>query len=334
MTERNVDRRVYEEELDPWLPPKIIDVHVHIGLAEHTGAVTEERRRSNWAYEVGLAQSWEQLRKNVQTLFPGRQMEVLAFGNPFRETDLERNNDYVWSGARDPANGASGLLVTRPEWDAAVIEDAMRKGFTGIKPYPDLAPEGAGEPSIYDFLPPSHLDILNRLGGILMLHLPRQGRLGDPDNIRELKEISKRYPAVRIIVAHVGRSFCLPTAQRGLPELAGLPNVWYDISAVMNADVIAYTIETAGLERALYGSDMPITLIRGIREHVGESYVNYTDGDYSWNTNRKPPEIEANYTYYVYEILRALIEAAKKLGLGNDAVAKVMYANAAGLLRA
>jgi len=332
MPDREIDRLVYDEELHPWLPPRIIDAHVHIGLPEHIGPITEERRRSNWAYEVGLSQSWEELRANLATLFPRQEVEALAFGIPLREVDLERNNDYVLAGLNDPANRARGLLVTRPEWDASVIDAAMRRGFIGVKPYPDLVPSGDPEPSIYEFLPRSHLEALNRNRAVVTLHLPRKARLADPDNIRELAEISGDYPAVRIVVAHIGRSFCLPTAERGLPHLAGLPNVWYDLSAVMSADVLAFAIETVGIDRLLYGSDLPITMIRGFREHVGETYINYTDGPFSWNTDRKPPEVEAKYTYYLYEELRALIGAVKRLGLGKDAVERIMHANAAGLL--
>jgi len=332
VTKREIDRKVYDEELSPRLPSKIIDMHVHIGLAEHIGPITEERKKSNWAYEVGLSQSWEELRGNLGMLFPGREVEVLAFGVPLREVDLELNNAYVLSGLRDPANRANGLLVTRPEWPARMIDEAIRAGFAGIKPYPDLAPSGDPEPGIHEFLPREHLEALEQHRAILTLHLPRKGRLADPDNIREIRRISRDYPHVKIILAHIGRSFCLPTAQRGLPALAGLPNVWYDISAVMNADVIAYALETVGEDRLLYGSDLPITLIHGYREHVGETYINYTDGDFSWNTNRKPPEVEAMYTYYLYQELRALLAAVERLGLGKAVLERVMYANAAELL--
>jgi len=124
---------VYDKELSPRLPSKIIDMHVHIGLAEHIGPITEERKKSNWAYEVGLSQSWEELRGNLGMLFPGREVEVLAFGVPLREVDLELNNAYVLSGLRDPANRANGLLVTRPEWPARMIDEAIRAGFAGSR---------------------------------------------------------------------------------------------------------------------------------------------------------------------------------------------------------
>jgi len=327
-----IDRTVYQEEIKPWLPPRIIDCHVHVGLTEHVGPVGPERIKAHWAMEVASQQSWQQLRDNCQTLFPEQQVSVLAFGAVYREVDIERENAYVLAGTLDPENRARALCVTRPEWGAAVIRDAIAKGFLGIKPYPDLALKDTEEISIYEFLPPAHLAALNAVGGILMLHLPRAGRLGDPDNIREVLEIADAYPSIKVILPHIGRAYCLPTVQRGLPHFADRRNVHFDISANLNADVFEFALETVGPDRLLFGSDLPVTMMRGVREHVGEKYVNYTDGPYSWNVNRKSPEEEARYTYYLYEELRAMIAALKRVGLGVAAMEQICYSNSARLL--
>ncbi len=323
------DTRIYEEELCPWMPDKIIDSHVHIGLDEHCAPISEERLRTNWAYEVGVSQSWEQYCETVRTLFPRQSVSALVTGVPFREMDLDRNNEYVISGLPDPDTRA--LFVSRPEWPPDLVDQAFERGFVGLKPYPDLA-RGDSDPSIFDFLPHSHLKVLDSRGGILLLHIPRPRRIADPDNIAEIREICNRYPNVKVIVAHIGRAFCLPPALTGLPPLVDCPNLWFDNAANLNPDVMAYAIELFGPERIVYGSDLPITLIRGMREYEGDSYTNFTDGDYSWNTVRKPPEIEANYTYYLYEELRALIAAVKRVGLDKKAVEQIMYYNIAGLM--
>jgi len=330
---RPTDTQVYDNELLPWLPPRIIDCHVHIALKEHCGPIPPERVASNWAMEVGAEQSWEQLKECLQELFPRQQVSVLAFGVPFREINLELNNDYVLRGLSDSANMAQGLFVTRPEWDASLVDLAMERGFVGTKPYPDLAPRSSCEPGLYDFVPEAQLEVLNSRSGILMLHLPRQGRLADLQNISELLRMHRAYPRVKIIVAHIGRSFCLPTAQNGLPHFVDCPGIYFDTSANLNPHVFSYALETIGPGRMLYGSDLPITLMRGVRECVGETYVNYTDEPYSWNVNRKSPEEEARYTYYLYEEIRALIEAVRRTGMGKDALERIMYGNAARLLR-
>lgn len=296
------------------------------------GPISPERLKSNWALEVGIEQSWEDLRSNHATLFPGRKVSSLVFGGVYKEIDVEANNRYILDGSRDSQNRSWPLQVTRPEWDAGKILEGMASGFVGIKPYPDLAQSDSMEVSIFDFLPKEHLRVVNDLGGILMLHLPRAGRLADTDNISELLEIAQEYPQIIIIAAHIGRSFCLPTAKKGLPHLKDCTSIVFDTSANLNADVFRYALDTVGPDRLLFGSDLPITMMRGVREHVGEEYINYTDAPYKWNTNRKSPEEEAQYTFFLYEELRALIEAVEDFGGAIETMEKIMYSNAAKLL--
>ncbi len=344
-TLNDVDRAVYRDEIEPWLPDRILDFHVHVNLPEHTGPIAPERIAANWAMEVGTAQSWEELRATYASLFPTREVACVAFGTVYRETLTDANNAYVLAGAADPANRAVPLMCTRPEWPADKVAESLRpigpithlgpigpspSGFAGIKPYPDVAPEG--DESIYAFVPHAHLRALNEAEGILMLHLPRAGRIGDPANVQEVREIRLRYPRIKIVIAHVGRAYCLPTAERGLPGLADDDGVFFDISANLNADVFRYALDTIGPDRLLFGSDLPITLMRGMREHVGEKYINYTSAPYSWNTNRKSPDEEAGYTFFLYEEIRALIAAIERSGLGKAAMARIMHDNGAGLL--
>jgi len=326
------DRDIYEQEIAPWLPARIYDCHVHVGLEQHCGPVSPERIKANWAMEVGSAQSWEILQRRHRLLFPDREVCTLAFGGVFREIDLEANNAYVLAGARDPANRACGLMVTAPEWPATRIEEGLAQGFRGVKPYPDLAPMGSERARIADFLPDHHVEVLNRHRGVLMLHLPRPGRLADPANLEDLTALADRYPGIRLIVAHVGRAFCLPTARKGLAPFVSRPNVHWDIAAHLNADVFRLVLETMGPDRLLYGSDLPITIMRGEREHRGEMYINYTDAPYSWNTNRKPPEVEARYTFFLYQELRALVQAVQACGMGRKEMAQIMFGNCARLV--
>ncbi len=349
-TTNEIDLEVYRDEIEPWLPERILDFHVHVNLPEHVGPIAPERIAANWAMEVGTEQSWEDLRATYASLFPGREVGCVAFGTVYRETLTDANNAYVLAGAADPVNRAVPLMCTRPEWPAEKLAAALiptgpigpispispisptaprPPSFAGIKPYPDVAPEG--DESIYAFLPHGHLRVLDDAGGIVMLHLPRAGRIGDPDNIREVREIRQRYPRIKIVIAHIGRAYCLPTAQRGLPGLADDPGIFFDTSANLNGDVFRYALDTVGPDRLLFGSDLPITLLRGVREHVGEKYINYTSASYSWNTTRKSPEEEARYTFFLYEELRALISAVERSGLGKDAMTRIMHDNGAAL---
>lgn len=327
-----VSEKVYREQILPWLPEEIIDCHVHVGLPEHFGPIGPERIAAMLAIEVADSFAWHDLKASFEMLFCDRKVSSLTFGLPYREVDIEAANSYVLGGAISPDYNSTALAMTLPQWNEDKIESLLDSGFAGLKPYPDLALGGSNECSIYDFLPKSHLEVLNRRGGVLMLHLPRKGRLADPNNIRELLEIRQAYSSIKLIVAHIGRSYCLPTAKAGLPHFANDPGVYFDTAANLNADVFEYALDTIGPDRILYGSDLPITLMRGVREHVGDKYINYTDGPYSWNTNRKSHDIEANYTYYLYEEIIAITKAIERCGLGKEAAEKIFYSNCAQIL--
>lgn len=45
-------------------------------------------------------------------------------------------------------------------------------------------------------------------------------RLGHAGNIREIKEIRRRYPRVVLVIAHLGRCYAEPHAREALPALA------------------------------------------------------------------------------------------------------------------
>jgi len=325
--------RIFREQIGPWLPPRMVDIHCHLSLRENCGPVSPERMKKMWAMEVGAHQTWEELQQTSNRLLPGIQLRFLAFGAPFREMDIHAENRYVLEVLRQAQGSVCGLYVVRPDESPAAVEKALESGFLGLKPYPDLAsgPEG-GEPGVFDMIPGSLLGPLNDRRGILMLHLPRPGRLADEDNIREVSDLVEEFPGIRTIVAHLGRAYCLPNAEKGLPRYPQAPNLYFDISANVNPDVFELAIEIVGTGRLLYGSDLPITKIRLKRECVGDSYVNYTDGDYSWNTRRKSPEEEASFTYFLYEELLALIEAARRRGLSPPDLEPVLHTNGLRLL--
>ncbi|MHB1457775.1 MAG: amidohydrolase family protein [Armatimonadota bacterium] len=329
---REIDKIVYKDKLESWLPKRIIDFHVHINLPEHYGAIAPERSELIWAMEIATSFSWDEMWEAYKLLFPMQDVEALVFGGVYQEVDIPANNEYIRQGIGDSKNKAYGLMVTRPEWDASVLRDGMAAGFKGIKPYPDLAPQGMNDASIYDFLPHAHLSVMNELGGIIVLHLPKPGRIADPANISELLEISNKYPNIKMVVAHIGRAYCLPTAEKHLDNFKDIPGIYFDIAANLNNDVFRYALDVVGPYRLIFGSDLPVMLMRGVREHVGGKYINFSDGDYTWNVNRKCAADESAYTFYIYEELIALKQAVDVAGLGSDAIQQIMYSNAARLL--
>jgi hypothetical protein len=166
------------------------------------------------------------------------------------------------------------------------------------------------------------------------LHVPRAGRLGDARNIAEIKEIRRCYPRVVLVIAHLGRCYTLPHAAEAFGALADDPGLYFDNSAVLNPAVHRLALETFGPRRILYGTDNPIFYMRGRRSWQGRTYINHTSYPFFFNRQREAPEVEAGYTLYMYEALRAIRQACDDLSLDRGQVAAILHDNAAGLVAA
>lgn len=327
-----VDLPFYYEHVAGFLPDRVIDVHTHVYLARHLGPRSAPRI---WAEYVS-PRSWSlgSLRRYYERVFPGKQIVPVVFGMPLDNPDVDAGNRYT---AEAAAGWAYPFLLTRPQWTADELARRVRQGgFRGLKPYPTLAPQGEGGAGVFDYLPHRHLEVAQDLGLCVILHLPRAGRLADPANVAELHEIDRRYPRLKLIVAHVGRAYCLPTAERGMVALRDCPGIRYDISANVNPDVFALALREVGPGRLLFGTDLPAIAFRARRVCEGDNYVNlvrHTSFTDSHLRQAAPGEADG-ITFFVYEQIAAFRRAAEQAGLSRAEVEAVFRTNAEDLLHA
>ena len=337
-TYNDTDRAFWAEHLEDWVPRRLIDGHVHMADPRFKiETITEEMRRDYWVNELSHAEDPDSAERNHTIVYPGREVSAVAFAVPNLSWEVEGSNLDLM--ARAAAKGWHTLAVVRPTWRAEQITWWLdQPGCIGVKPYYALMGYDATtrdryiEASIFSFLPHHQLEVLQERGGWVTLHVPKADRLGHPDNIREVQEIRKRYPDIKLVIAHLGRSYTLPHAQEGLAPLAEDPGLYFDNSAVLNPEVHRYALETLGPERIIYGTDNPIFYMRGRRQWEGRTYINRTSHDFYFNKERESPEIEAGYTLYMYEALRALKGACTDLGIGADGVEQIFHGNAARLI--
>lgn len=337
---RDSDARFYRERLEPWLPGRIVDVHVHLWLAEHLASRRESGRTVTWPSRVADRNTAGDLERTCAALFPGRQVLPLVFANLLDRTDdFEAGNRYVAEEAA--ARGWPALLFARPDWGAEEFERRLADGgFLGAKVYLSLAdpalPRNAI--SILDFLPSHQLEVLDRRQAIVMLHVPRDLRIRDPLNVSQVLHIAERHPGVRLVIAHAGRAYCPEDVGTAFRELAAAREVLFDVSANVNAMVFRRLLDEVGPSRVLFGSDLPITRMRMRRICEAGRYVNLVGrglyGDVSGDPNmREVPAEEAQaHTFFLYEELDALIGAAREVGLGRREIGAMLFGNAARLL--
>ena len=151
-------------------------------------------------------------------------------------------------------------------------------------------------------------------------------------------EIERDYPALKLIVAHVGRAYCDGDVGNAFEVLADTERMCFDISANTNVHVFEQLLRCVGPQRVLFGSDLPITRMRMRRIEQNDRYVNLVPrglyGDVSSDPNMA--EVDApeagQLTFFLYEELDAFRRAAESVGLSSDDVQDVFHDNARRLL--
>jgi uncharacterized protein len=333
------DRDFWREHLEKWMPGRIFDAHTHVQEPEfRLRPMTEEKRRQYWVNEalepIGAADS----ARCYATIFPGRQFACLAFGIPDLDYDLDAGNARLQ--AECAQRGWYCLAVIRPQWTAAHLQHLLEQPrVVGVKVYYTLLGEDLQtrdryqEASIFDFLPPHQLEVLEKHRAWVTLHVPRAGRLSHPQNIAEIKRIRCEYPGITLVIAHLGRIYSPSQAEETFPLFAEDQGLYFDISAVFHPEVLRLALETFGPQRIIYGTDNPIFYMRGRQQYRSREYVNHTNYPFHFNRQREPAEVEARYTLYVYEALRSLRQACESLRLNSQAIEDIFSGNAERLIQ-
>ena len=336
----DVDREVYEDELAGFLPDRIIDIHTHVWKDELKSLSDEAYARTvAWPRLVAKENPVEDLTETYRLMFPGKSVTPLIFSSVKPGDDVDSLNAYIDKSSRKA--GYPALLYSRPAWDSEELERRLSEGvFVGIKSYLDLSPSyiPRREIRIYDFFPPHQLEVIDRLGLIVMLHIPRDGRLRDPVNLAQMTEIDERYPNAHVIIAHVGRAYCEEDVGSAFEVLENTRNLVFDIAANTNAWVFEQLIRAVGPGRVLFGSDLPILRMRMKRICKDGRYVNIVPrglyGDVSGDPNMAEVDGQEaeTLTFFMYEELRAIKRAAEALSLSSRDLERIFFENSRELL--
>ena len=321
------DKKVWEEELCNFLPDKIIDVHMHIW--EPGTRKVGQKGCVTWTSIVAPDMTYENMVETYSKVFPGKTVKQVLIGSP--SCTLSVVNPYVLDCAKK--HGHHALYCTNWDSDEAEILKAMKAGFCGIKPYQNNSPSyiPANEVRIFDFLTHRQLELMDKIGGIVMLHIPRNLRLRDPINLAQIMEIDEKYPNAKVIIAHVGRAYIPSDVGDAFEVLKHTKNIYFDFSANTSDFAMQKMIEAIGVDRIMFGTDMPFTKMRMYRIEENGTYVNVVPkglyGGIEGDVHMKESD-ESEITTFVYEELRALKRACERLGLTKDDVNKLMYENA------
>ena len=332
------DKRVYEEEIQAFLPSKIIDIHTHIWL---DSLITPEplkpgevKRTVSWPALVAKDNSIEDLMETFRLMFPGKEVTPLVFSNAQRAS-LKACNAYVQESAA--RMNVPALYYSAPEQTGNELEALIRQGgFLGLKSYLDLSPAYLPEAEIriFDFFPKYQLEKMNELGAIVMLHIPRPGRLKDPVNLAQILEIKREFPNIRLILAHIGRAYTESDVGNAFEILSACKDVMFDFCANTCEYAMTKMLESVGPEHVMFGSDLPILRMRMRRIEENNTYINlippglYGDPRQDSHLREVSREEGEKLTFFMYEEILAFQRAAKRVGLSRSDIERAFYGNA------
>lgn len=335
------DRQFYEERIKNWLPDHIIDAHNHAHLKKfYMGDhLWKQNRGALWPLLAAEENSVENIEESFRQLFPDKKVTPLMFGKVSRAFDVEACTDYVIEACKK--RNWPYLYVIRPEWSAQEIEQRiLTSGAKGAKVYLNFSPLyiPSNEIRIFDFIPHHQLEVLNQYGFVLMLHIPRAGRLADPVNIAQMIELNQRYPNIKCIIAHIGRAYANKDVGDAFERLEEAPGLIFEFSANCNGHVMEKMIRSVGPKRIIHGSDSPILRMRMGRVIENDTYINLVRKGQYPGVDLDPhmreitgPEAD-QLTYFTYYQIAAFIQAGLRCGLSKSDFADVFYHNAAALL--
>ena len=322
MTETQVDVEFFQRELQSFLPDRIFDAHTHLWKNDLI----------NWTVPgVNGDCGYVEYQQCMQAVHPGRPTEALFI--PFvtvenRDKSLVAN-EWISQQLEHDRN-CRGLFFVKPEDDPEWIrENVQRLGLHGLKCYhtmTDVTP--TWEADIDAFLPDSFMKVADEEGWAITLHIVKSRALGDTANIEWIRRNCQTYPNMKLILAHSGRGFQPAHNLEGLPDLVGLENVFFDTSA--NCEPIAHQaiIRILGHERLMYGTDLPISHMRGRSLSAADTFIWLYEQTPVWDENHS--RIEP--VLIGLEHLRSLKWACWSEKLTDSQVEDIFYNNAAKLL--
>lgn len=321
------DQKIFAEELDDFLPAKILDFHVHVC----NEGFCDPAEPFNCAGQPLTKYDYADLRHDMQLLLPGREFFAVCFGNPDPRFDFQANNECLRRESDHQQFFPLKVFDPNTESPETLRQDLASGDFLGLKPYHRFVrKEDSDAIEIHEMLPAWAMEIADQTGALVMLHIPRSQRLADPVNQRQLVELAERYPGAKIIVAHLGRAYFMANITGYLAALKDIPNMYFDIAMVSNWEVLEYAFEQIPHEKLLYGSDIPIANAPGNSVEINNQYSYVTPAP--WDISICDDTHRIEFTSFLNEEMRAVKKAVERLGLGADFVEQLFFRNGMALL--
>lgn len=313
-----VDQAFFEKYLNDFLPEKIYDMHVHLWSDKDQA---DPGIRSALRTEAGF----EEMERWHRDLFPGREWHYLFLGTPEKVIDVAAHNSFLAEELQKDPLSIAGCLVTPCETPEYLAECFEKKGFYAVKPYRVYASDPA-DARITEYLPEPLIEVVDHYKRAVTLHLSMKDGVAAPENLEDLKFLTRRYPNVKWILAHCARAFNANFLEKSIHILKELPNIYYDTSAVNDLYSHCLLLKHEKIDRIMFGSDG--IMAGGMRG----KYITYADAWQYYPGAEHLEHCRAEAVPVIYEQLLQQKRAAEILGLSGSDIRKLFLDNACAFI--
>jgi glutamate-1-semialdehyde 2,1-aminomutase len=315
-------------EIASFVPPDSFDVHAHLYRACDSIPSLPQHMLVNDGTGNQVA-GWQSWRDSLQKWLGDRAPAAgLFFAFPKSEIDFQQANEFVLNEVRQHAD-CRALLLIHPADDPASIDSLIEtSGSVGFKVYRLYADRGdTMNAELGEFLPEWAWEIADRRQLAIMLHIVRDRALSDPANLKYIREHCLKYSHAKLILAHAARGFCAAHTGEGIAGLRGLDNVYFDTSVVCESPAFSAILREFGTTRLMFGSDFPVSEMRGKCVSVGDRFLWLTEDNVGGN-EQSPVDL----TLVGVESILAIRRACQDVRLGDADAERIFRTNARQLL--
>lgn len=324
-----IEREIFQRELNSFVPDKALDAHAHMWAG-----IPNQKNSAGLSPWIEEDMTIKLFRDLMEDLIPKRTIGGLMLALPMgihgmvntSSNTVTLQAEHIAHETKSDPTCISTMFVS-PKLDPDFIrQEVKRLHIGGLKCYhteSDRIP--TTDSDIPEFLPEEFVRIADEFSMAITLHMVKPRAIADPSNQYWIRKYCKKYPNMKLILAHAARCFNPVWAMEGIASLKGLPNVYFDTAAIGEVGSCEAIIEHLGHDRLLWGTDFPLTHWRG-------RYVAYGNNHCWMGPEDVHDDRQDLYVFHGLEQLRVVKQAAWHQRLSDSQVEDIFFNNLADLL--